>query len=117
MIPGTGDAYLNLANTFLLIRPKVVRGVGTDLAANTPVAPVNNWIDSLFSQVDMYPNDMIVTPSSNTSPFRAYVDTVLGYGTEAKNAQPPVSCGTRTPPETWIPRPWKVAIQVWLNDE
>ncbi len=34
VIPGTGDAYLDLANTYLLIRAKVVRGVGTDLAAD-----------------------------------------------------------------------------------
>ena len=87
MIPGTGDAYLDLANTYLLIRAKVVRGVGTDLAADTPVAPVNNWLHSIFSQVDVYLNDTLVTPSSNTYPFRAYVDTVLGYGAEAKNTQ------------------------------
>ena len=87
MIPGTGDAYLDLANTFLLIRAKVVRGVGTDLAANTPVAPVNNWLHSLFRQVDVYLNDTLVTPSSNTYPFRAYVDTVLSYRAEAKNTQ------------------------------
>ena len=87
VIPGTGDAYLDLANTYLLIRAKVVRGVGTDLAADTPVAPVNNWLHSLFSQVDVYLNDTLVTPSSNTYPFRAYVDTVLSYGAEAKNTQ------------------------------
>ena len=87
VIPGTGDAYLDLANTHLLIRAKVVRGAGTDLAADTPVAPVNNWLLSLFSQVDVYLNDTLVTPSSNTYPFRAYVDTVLSYGDEAKNAQ------------------------------
>ena len=87
VIPGTGDAYLNLANTYLLIRAKVVRGVGTGLAADTPVAPVNNWLHSLFSQVDVYLNDTLVTPSSNTYPFRAYVDTVLSYGDEAKNTQ------------------------------
>ena len=83
VIPGTGDAYLDLANTYLLIRAKVVRGVGTDLAADTPLAPVNNWLHSLFSQVDV----SLVTPSSNTYPFRAYVDTVLNYGYEAKNTQ------------------------------
>ena len=77
VIPGTGDAYIDLANTYLLIRAKVVRGVGTDLAADIPVAPVNNWLHSLFSQVDVYLNDTLVTPSSNTYPFRAYVDTVL----------------------------------------
>ena len=87
VIPGTGDAYLDLANTYLLIRAKVVRGVGTDLAADTPVAPVNNWLHSLFSQVDVHLNDTLVTPSSNTYPFRAYVDTVLSYGDEAKNTQ------------------------------
>ena len=87
VIPGTGDAYLDLANTYLLIRAKVVRGVGTDLAADTPVAPVNNWLHSLFSHVDGYLNDTIATPSSNTYPFRAYVDTVLSYGDEAKNTQ------------------------------
>ena len=42
VIPGTGDIYLDHANTYLLIRAPVVRGVGTDLAADTPLAPVNN---------------------------------------------------------------------------
>ena len=87
VIPGTGDAYLGLANTYLLIRAKVVRGVGTDLAVDTPVAPVNNWLHSLFSQVDLYLNDTLVTPSSNTYPFRSYVDTLLSYGAEAKKTQ------------------------------
>ena len=87
VLPETGDANLHLANTYLLIRAKVVRGVGTDLAADTPVAPMNNWLHSLFSQVDVYLNDTLVTPSSNTYPFRAYVDTVLSYGAEAKNTQ------------------------------
>ena len=87
VIPGTGDAFLDLANTYLLIRAKVVRRVGTDLAADTPVAPLNNWLHYLFSQVDVYLNDTLVTPSSNTYQFRAYVDTVLSYGTKAKNTQ------------------------------
>ena len=87
MLPGTGDAYLDLTNTYLLIRAKVVRGYGTDLAADTQVAPVNNWLHSLFSQVDVYINDTLVTPSSNTYPFRAYVETILSYGAEAKKTQ------------------------------
>ena len=86
MLPGTGDAYLDLANTYL-IRAIVVRVVGTDLAADTPVAPVNNWLNYLFSQVDVCLKDTLVTPSSNTYPFRVYVDTVLSYGAEGKNTQ------------------------------
>ena len=117
VIPGTGDAYLDLANTYLLIRAKVVRGVGTDLAADTPVAPVNNWLHSLFSQVDVYLNDTLVTPSSNTYPFRAYVDTVLSYGDEAKNTQLTNQLWYKDTAGTWMPRTWMVAIQVWMNDE
>ena len=87
VVPGAGDAYIDLANTYLLVRAKVVRGVGTDIADDTPVAPVNNWLHSLFSQVDVHLNDTLVTPSSNTYPFRAYVETLLSYGAEAKKTQ------------------------------
>ena len=80
VIPGTGDAYLDLANTYLLIRAKVVRGASTDLAADTPVAPVNNWLHSLFSQVDVYLNDTLVTPSSNTP-----VSRLRRYRTELRS--------------------------------
>ena len=65
----------------------MIRGAGTDIADDTPVAPVNNWLHSLFSQVDVHLNDTLVTPSSNTYPFRAYVETLLSYGAEAKKTQ------------------------------
>ena len=87
ILPGTGDAYLDLANTYLHVRAKIVNGNGTDIGADTPVAPVNNWLHSLFSQVDVYLNDTLVTPSSNTHPFRSYVETLLSYGAEAKKTQ------------------------------
>ena len=87
VVPGAGDAYIDLANTYLLVRAKVIRGAGTDIADDTPVAPVNNWLHSLFSQVDVHLNDTLVTPSSNTYPFRAYVETLLSYGAEAKKTQ------------------------------
>ena len=87
VVPGAGYAYTDLANTYLLVRAKVVRGVGTDIADDTPVAPVNNWLHSLFSQVDVHLNDTLVTPSSNTYPFGADVETLLSYGAEAKKTQ------------------------------
>ena len=61
--------------------------MGTDIADDTPVAHVNNWLHSLFSQVDVHLNDTLVTPSSNTYPFRSYVETLLSYGAEAKKTQ------------------------------
>ena len=67
VIPGTGDADLDLANTYLLIRWWFEESAPTS-------PPIHRW-------------HTLVTPSSNTYPFRAYVDTVLSYGDEAKNTQ------------------------------
>ena len=87
VVPGAGDAYIDLANIYLLDRAQVIRGASTDIADDTQVAPVNNWLHLLFSQVDVHLNDTLVTPSSNTYPFLAYVETLLSYGAEAKKTQ------------------------------
>ena len=56
-------------------------GSGSD--TNDAVGPVNNCLDSLFSQVDVYLNRTLVTPSTNMYANRAYMETLLSYGTEA----------------------------------
>ncbi|KAI0214472.1 hypothetical protein LSAT2_000437 [Lamellibrachia satsuma] len=87
LIPGSGDDYLDLANTMLHVQVKVTRANGDDLDLADPVGPVNNWLHSLFSQVDVYLNGTLVTPSTNTYAYRAYIETLLSYGTDAKVTQ------------------------------
>ena len=87
LIPGSGDDYLDLANTMLHVQVKVTRANGDDLDLIDPVGPVNNWLHSLFSQVDVYLNGTLVTPSTNTYAYRAYNETLLSYGTDAKVTQ------------------------------
>ena len=60
---------------------------GTPVDPDNAVAPVNKWLHSLCSQVDVYLNGTFVTPSSNTHPYRAYIETLLRYGSEAKETQ------------------------------
>ena len=86
-ISGSGDDYMDLANTYLQVQAKIVNADGSNLSRDAEVAPVNLWLHSLFSQVDMSLNEKLVTPSSNTYPYRAYLETLLSYGTEAKNTQ------------------------------
>jgi len=52
-VSGTGDDYLDFANTLLHVKAKVVRDNGEDLAADALVGPVNLFLNSLFSQVDI----------------------------------------------------------------
>ena len=87
LIPGSGDDYLDLANTMLHVQAKVTRVNGDALDADEPVGPMNNWLHSLWSQVDVSLNGTSVTSSSNTHPYRAYIETLLSYGSDAKSTQ------------------------------
>ena len=66
---------------------KVTRASGEDLLLAHPVGRVNNWLHSLFSEVDVYLNGTFVTPSTKTYAYRAYIETLLSYDTDAKVAQ------------------------------
>jgi len=54
-------------------------------AANT--APVNLFLHSFFSQVDIQFNGTLITSSTNTYPYRAILETLLSYGEDAKKTQ------------------------------
>ncbi len=86
-IPGTGEDYLDLASSYLRVSLKVRKSDGSDIAADEKVGPVNLMLHSLFQQVDIYLNDKLVSSSSNTYAYRAYIETVLNYGRGAKETQ------------------------------
>jgi len=85
-INGNGEDYMDLANTMVYVRAKIVRMDGTAIE-DTPVGPVNLFLYSLFSQVDISLNGTQVTMSTNTYPYRAMIKTLLSYGNDTKKSQ------------------------------
>ncbi|CAK1593954.1 unnamed protein product [Parnassius mnemosyne] len=85
-VPGTGDDYIDLSHTLLHIKAKVLNQDSTNLVSTTIVAPVNNWLHSLFSQLDVYLNQKLVSPPNNTYAYRAYMETLLNYAPAAKQS-------------------------------
>ena len=71
-ISGSGEDYLDLANTYVYVRAQIVKDYGTNLAEDAEVGPTNLWLHSLFSQVDVSLNEKLISPSTNTYPYRAY---------------------------------------------
>ncbi|XP_071478000.1 uncharacterized protein F54H12.2-like [Diadema antillarum] len=86
-LQGSTDEYTDLSQTFLHLQVKVVNGDGTPIGENEKVAPTNLFMHSLFSDVDLMLNDRLVTPSTNTYPYRAILETLLTYGPAAKESQ------------------------------
>ena len=86
-----------MSENYLQVTAKIVKPTVEDLeqtlddngtvhGTDADVEPVNLWRHSLFSQVDVSLNDRLVTPSMNTYPYRAYLETLLSYGPAAKES-------------------------------
>ncbi|HSN23010.1 MAG TPA: hypothetical protein VLS45_02370, partial [Methylomicrobium sp.] len=71
---------MDFANSYLHVVAKLTKADGTDLDANAAVGPVNLFLHSLFSQVDISLNGTQITPATNTYPYRAMIETLLSYG-------------------------------------
>ena len=90
-VMGSGEEYLDLSETYLQVTVHITKTTGEALesgagGADRGVGPVNNWLHSLFSQIDVSLNERLVTPSTNTYAYRAYLETLLSYGPAAKES-------------------------------
>ena len=56
-VSGTGEECLDLAKTQLLVKAKITKANCTALDAETKVGPVNLFLHSLLSQVDVSLNE------------------------------------------------------------
>ena len=89
LIAGT-DEYIDLSKTILTVTGKITKKDGTsklDGNDQSNVAPVNNFLHSLFRQVDVYLNGKHVTPAMGTYAYRSYIETLLNYDVSAKQSQ------------------------------
>ena len=89
LIAGT-DEYIDLSKTILTVTGHITKEDGAALTGGSnesSVAPVNNFIHSLFKQVDVYLNGKQVTPAMSTYAYRAYIETLLNYDVSAKKSQ------------------------------
>ena len=86
-VAGSGSEYLDLSQSQLYVKAKVTKPNGDNLVDTDRVGPVNLFLHSLFSQVDVSLNDRVITPSTPTYPYRAMIESLLQYGPEAKQTQ------------------------------
>jgi len=86
-IPATGEEYLDLCNSMLYVKVKVIQADGQNIPDDMRIALVNLFLCSLFSQVDISLNGTLITTASDTYGYHAYIKTLLSYGEDAKKSQ------------------------------
>lgn len=85
-ISSTPDLYLDMGRSKLYLKLKIVKATGANVTDTDHVVPVNLLLHSLFSQVDVKMKDVLVTSSLNTYPYKAYLETLLAFGNDAKSS-------------------------------
>jgi len=86
-VSGTGQDYIDCSSVLLYVPAKITQANGTNLAADSTAAPVNQLLHSMFSQVDISLNGTLISSSTNTYADRAMFETLLSYGEDAKKSQ------------------------------
>ncbi|GFY75012.1 uncharacterized protein TNIN_478421 [Trichonephila inaurata madagascariensis] len=87
-ISGSVEDYIDLSQTQIYVKAKIVKVDNTPITKDDTIGPVNFFLflHSLFSQVDVevawFPHN-----SSNTYPYQSYIETLLNHGYDSKTSQ------------------------------
>ena len=87
IVSGSGYDYVDLNNTLLEVKVCIKTTDGSPVDGNVHLAPINNTLHGLFSQVDVSLNDVNVSSATTTYPYRSYLETHLYYGADAKKTR------------------------------
>jgi len=82
-----GMEYVDLKRSKLYVKAKIVKGDGSKLETTDYVGPVNLFLQSMFSQVEVTMQGKLVTSTTSHYPYKAMIQTLLSYGNEAKTSQ------------------------------
>ena len=80
--------YIDLKNSQIYVRLRVTKADGTALTdvKNEKVGPANMFLQALFSTTEVTLQNK-ATITCNYNPYRAYIPTILKYGTDAASSQ------------------------------
>ena len=78
--------YIDLTNSFLYVHAIMTIETGVK-AEGVETTHECNFLQTLWSQIDVYLNGLLVTQSNNNYPYRAYIENLLSFGEEAKTSQ------------------------------
>ena len=79
--------YTDLTDTRLYLRCKVVKKAGGNLAAGADVKTANMLFHALMQRIDVYVGDTLITQSNAFYPWKAAIETLLNFSSDAKTSQ------------------------------
>ena len=85
-ISGSGSAYLDLSKTLLYVKAKIVKANGENLTATDKVGPINLFLHSMWSQMNVSFNQKQVSASGFDYAYQSIISTHLDMSPQAKTS-------------------------------
>ncbi|XP_033725664.1 uncharacterized protein LOC117315536 [Pecten maximus] len=82
-----GLELIDLRNTLIYAKVKITKADGSAIGLAEDVAPINLFLPSLFSQVDVTLQGKTIVSTTGHYPYKAYINNLLQYGDETKKTQ------------------------------
>lgn len=86
-ISGQGPEYMDLRRSRLYVRAQLVKGDGTAFDDTDTSSIVNLPLQSMWSQMDVYMNNKLVSVNTANYPWKAYIKTMLNSGADEQKSQ------------------------------
>lgn len=87
-VPPSAEEFIDLDETYIQVKmsysAKTTSGTTVTDTPQANISPTNNLLHCLFSKVELTVGHHCVNPNSIYYPYRAYIETLLGYSREAK---------------------------------
>ena len=81
IVPASIDQFMDLKNSYIHLKLKIVSEGGEDLEMKEKVAPVNDLFNSLWANVEVYMQDQLVSHSNNCHGYMSMMRNLV-YGSE-----------------------------------
>jgi hypothetical protein len=86
-VPATTEDYIDLQNSRLCIKCRIVKANGEACGAADIAAPVNDMFNSLFSNVECYFNDRLVSHSNNLHGYISMISHLIHDSEESLESE------------------------------
>ena len=86
-VPALTSEYIDLQNTKLETKFKITRLNGGDLQADNVTAPINDIFNGMWSNVELYMNDRLVSHSNNMHGYRSIISHLIHDSDESLQSE------------------------------
>ncbi len=86
-IPASTEEYLDLKNSRLHVTCRIVKKDGSNCEANVEVAPINDLFNSLWSNIELFLNDRLISHSNNTHGYTSIISHLIHDSEESLHSE------------------------------